>query len=303
MKLKLFFCLAFINLVAHGMKKGFLNKPKKEKSFVCDICFENSFLSYAPQKCSHMMCVECVLKILKSNGLENTCPMCRAPLPVIKKDYKVNFHNFDDLRNNPTPNNLNAAAIFASSEGKLSLLQKLFNLGFDVKRNPAVTAEVVIEAIAAGHLNIVMFLDELNVDMHMEPIKGANLITLAAQVGEFQIAKFLVNKGVAVKKANHEGMAPIHIAATKGHLSIVELLANSGADIDQAAHGGGTPLHWAIRSGNFAVVKFLVGRGANLKKADNDGDTPAKFAMIMKDNSESNQQIADYFADLQRKKE
>merc|ERR1712098_856423 len=96
--------------------------------------------------------------------------------------------------------------------------------------------------------------------------------------------------------------APIHIASTKGHLAIVELLANNGADIDQAAEGGGTPIHWAIALGRFAVVKFLVGRGANLNKIDNKGNTPAKFAMSIKNSSEINQQIANYFANLQNKK-
>merc|ERR1712096_419965 len=114
------------------MKKGFLlNTQKKEQSFVCDICYENRFVSFTTQR-NHKICGVCAAEILHRPNLSHRCAMCRAELSCIMKHYKVNFHNFDVLK---AEEYLLASqsAIFA---GKLSLLQKIVARGLDVRPHP-----------------------------------------------------------------------------------------------------------------------------------------------------------------------
>ena len=95
---------------------------------MCDICIENRFVSFVPP-CQHPICGVCVSNILHRKNLDDACAICRAELSKVMKAYKFNFHRFDDLK----PQEYLPASQSAIFEGKLSLLQKIVNLGFDVR--------------------------------------------------------------------------------------------------------------------------------------------------------------------------
>ncbi len=136
------------------------------------------------------------------------------------------------------------ALFVAATNDYLDIVQKLINLGFDLKNIDG--KEVVVP----------LDVNEVNEKW------GITALFEASALGYLDVVETLLAAGADPNITNKGGGTALMVASERGHLKIVEALLAAGADVNAVTKYGETALSIATQKGHTQIVKLLRQAGA-----------------------------------------
>ena len=117
-----------------------------------------------------------------------------------------------------------------------------------------------MSAAYEGLHSIVQLLFERGFDLNESNENGSTALMLAAQQGHIETVKFLLSRGANVNHRNIQKATPLSQTAKNGHVEMVKLLLDNDAEYNTVNHVGQSPLFNAAYLGHLDVVKLLLTR-------------------------------------------
>ena len=166
--------------------------------------------------------------------------------------------------------------ITASSNGRVSIVEKLLNLGADpYLRNWYGNALAC--AVESGQSDVIRALVRHGMDPNGEA-DGEFTIRCAVDHDRAAAVQTLVELGANPHVVDHNGVLFAHRAAICGCTGILDLMLREGWTTLEIKSHGRTALLWAVDAGQEAVVRLLLDRGADVHAQDYDECTAMDLA-------------------------
>lgn len=184
---------------------------------------------------------------------------------------------------------------YAAKKGKLRVVNKLVQLGFDINaasegEGAATPLELAVEG---GHLEVVNYLLSLPTLQipSFEDDSRPTVLQLAARAGMHWLCANLLSKDPELLNAQNEytdsvtgftlRYSALHHACARGHGDLVRLLSTRpNAQLEAVDEAANTALHIASRSGEKECVWQLLQAGANTDVKNEVNQTPAIAALV-----------------------
>jgi ankyrin repeat protein len=129
-----------------------------------------------------------------------------------------------------------------------------------------------------GRLPMLELLFEQGANVNLVNASGEQALLLAAWKGHRPVVDWLLAHGAQLNRPVGQWSA-LHYAAFSGHKELVAHLLARGANINARSPNGSTPLMMAIYDGRPEVAKLLIDQGANSRLKNEWGDGAMEWAM------------------------
>eukprot|EP00613_Pedinella_sp_CCMP2098_P031233 CAMPEP_0171721736 /NCGR_PEP_ID=MMETSP0991-20121206/22563_1 /TAXON_ID=483369 /ORGANISM="non described non described, Strain CCMP2098" /LENGTH=452 /DNA_ID=CAMNT_0012313715 /DNA_START=172 /DNA_END=1530 /DNA_ORIENTATION=+ len=283
----------------------------------CPVCLEPIMLGdtdlLVTLACSHVYHISCIEE-LRSNALQQVCPLCRADLPSQTDDASTTKRcaNCGDEKcpdDSPLVNCAKCKIVMYCGRdcqrahwkngGHKAICTQATNQQIAAASNSSLdfretTRAKLFNAVRCNRISKVrQLLDQGAAVNQARMDDDATPLFIAAEAGHAKMVSLLVDNGAAVNQAATDtGATPLFVAALGGHVEIVRLLVNGGAAVNHATTDTGTtPLFIAL--GHAKVVRLLIDSGAAVNQAlSTDGSTPLYIA-TMKGHTEEVRMLID----------
>jgi len=148
-----------------------------------------------------------------------------------------------------------------------------------VKKPAPISQQEVIEASLYGKIDVVEKALEQGFDLTSRDPENRTVLMYAAFNGQTAIVKKLIEAGSDVNAQDKLGSSALMFAASGPYTETVQLLLDSGAQINMVdSNEHFSALMWAAAEGQAEVVKLLLENKADTTLEDVDNDTAESFA-------------------------
>ena len=207
-------------------------------------------------------------------------------------------------------------------EKKLMAIQKLIDLGADVKLVDSFSNSPLKKAVETGNESVLNILIKNGADVNLQIENKNNLLDSALLLPSPFMLNTLINVGIkhvsnsnqifrildaafknyddynlgflnecgfTERSLDEDGNQLLHLAVKSGKTNYVRILLNAGVSPDNKNDKGWTSLHSSSFYDRLSIVKILVAAGAKINALTNSGETP----LLLAENRE-NWQITSY---------
>ena len=188
------------------------------------------------------------------------------------------------------------------------VLRKLFNMGFNVRRdyssnrnNKIHRAEELKNVIEKGSIKLFKILVENGKRNTKVDYENCHMLNWAVFYDRLDVVKYLIekenhnineycNNSYSFPPKPTDG-SPLYNAVLKENIKVVKYLIEKGADVNTDSNGidGETATFAAVKLNNFKILKILVEAGANLDTQTEQGQLAYDEAVEL-----NNQEMIDY---------
>lgn len=178
------------------------------------------------------------------------------------------------------PGSVDYNLMIASSNGCISEISRLLNLGADVLAQTEQGATPLIFAVANNHMEAVRLLIENGSDPNQLTKQGETPLFISVKNQNDVITETLIRAGAAIDTIDKYGATPLHYASIYDYFQIADMLLYYDASVNIKTREGTTPLLAAVWAGNADIADLLIQNGADIEAKDNDGFTPYLMATL-----------------------
>ena len=241
---------------------------------ICVICLEH-FQDPIKLPCSHTFCAKCLANWRPSNvdkeACENTCPKCRAKIPVTKEmiNQRTHFKQFRTLL---------MTCLSSKNEGAIPFIAEMLN--FSQEQNQQDFNELKLKAALIAVDEKIARMDELigenpEILKEVNPVEELpNEIRRAAEKAHTDIVlEWLGEEPIPYERINATSpnkfyRTLLHEAEFIGNLPLMSILLQLGADVNVKSSSGQTPFRQACHEKELHdAARLLLEWGAEI---DND---------------------------------
>lgn len=190
--------------------------------------------------------------------------LSKIEFPKVKKDNRTDSSGYSLFH-------------LAVIEGKLDLVQELFDEKPDIDQTDRQGTTPLARAIKERHLDIVKFLIKNGADLNVLN-NDKTLLMLALSQGDIEIMVELIKGGADIDQANSKGSNPLSSAINRRNLDAVKVLLEHKASIEKAGRNDMSALDIAITRKDLDIVKELLKHGANPNLENGMKLTPFLYA-------------------------
>ena len=188
------------------------------------------------------------------------------------------------------------------------VLRKLFNMGFNVRRdyssnrnNKIHRAEELKNVIEKGSIQLFKILVENGKRNTKVNYENCHMLNWAVFYDRLDVIKYLIEKenhNINEYCNNFDSFAPkptdgspLYNAVLKKNIKVIKYLIEKGGNVDTDSNGmdGETAVFAAVKLNNFEILKILVKAGANLDTQTEQGQLAYDEAVDL-----NNQEMIDY---------
>ncbi|MEM7727629.1 MAG: ankyrin repeat domain-containing protein, partial [Cyanobacteria bacterium P01_A01_bin.45] len=154
----------------------------------------------------------------------------------------------------------------AIKNGRQDQIQKLINIGIDLKIDPnnRPLSNLLYEAISNGHKDLIDLLITNDIIIDFDSEFGVHFLLKAIKGNNKKTLKSLIEIIKDININNEYGHTPLLEAIRHERIDLIRLLIDSGAHINAESISGYTPLTEAARNGDREIVELLITRGADI---------------------------------------
>jgi len=222
----------------------------------CMVCCEHFPVSLT-FPCGHELCALCLESILQK-CINDNCPKCRAPLPLLFTDWITMINIYPCLI---TPEidlkDLQHAFPLICSVANLTTVIKCIKMGVDVNTKGF---NGKFPLTACEKINVVKYLVDKGADVNQSTTSGVTSLQVNSQEGNLPVVEYLFKKGAFIHNDSLRG------SSQNGHFDVVKFLVQNGSNVNLP---GGKTLFMSSQNGHLEIVKYLVQNGASVSHPDN----------------------------------
>ncbi|KAJ5698116.1 NACHT nucleoside triphosphatase [Penicillium macrosclerotiorum] len=150
----------------------------------------------------------------------------------------------------------------ASFNGHHEAVQLLIERGADVNASGGRFGTALQAAAVKGHDQIVRLLLDREAETNALNGRYGNALQAASWAGHGQVVQLLIDRGAQVNAQGGRFGNSLRAASREGHMQVVHILLNEQADVNAQGDGYGTALYVALQEGHMKVARLLLDRGA-----------------------------------------
>jgi len=239
------------------------NCVKMEKIPECSICYHH-FPVQLQLPCKHSLCTLCLQNIFLTNGLKETCPLCREPLPQNIHKYKPNIYTIPQ----DTPRDiLQISMPFICSLGNINVMQNwIQEFRLDVNKKGFLN-HVPLFVSKTKEMVEILFQNGVNLNERTVS-EGKNLLHISTLNKKFDLVQYLVEeKNMNFDEPTNDGLTPLFFSCYNENFKLLKYFIEKGASIHPKLNAKCSPLYISCFNGNFGIMKFLIKHGAKVNAA------------------------------------
>jgi len=222
-----------------------------ERPHECIVCCHHFPVSLT-FPCGHALCALC-LELILQKCINNNCPQCRVPLPLLVTDWLTMINIYPCLI---TPKidlkDLQHAFPLICAVANLTTVTKCINMGVNVNTKGF---HGKFPLTCCQKMDVIKYLVDKGADVNQASNDGVTPLTVNSQEGNLPVVEYLFKKGAFINEVS------LLLSSQNGHFHVVQFLVQNGANVNPP---GGETLFLSSQNGYLKIVKYLVQNGASV---------------------------------------